>query len=506
MLAFALSAFSYGIYQFARFDPERGGRLLDNLIAISFAGVFAFLLFWGFSQAVFTIFFSTDLALLLSLPIERRDVFIYKTMEATILNARLSLLFLTPLLIMLGVYHAAPPFYYLVAAVIVPLIAALPGGLGIIIASAIARRIPRTRLKGIITFVGSFIGVGIWVVINQFSGQFSSDTADFGSPTMTTMELAASPAFKYVPSGWAYVATTRAATGNYLESLLFLAFMVLATVLISYFALKSTIRFYADGILDEVGGSMVPLSSSSEVGRGTGVLAPLSVGSSPLLANLRRDLLLFSRESGIITQCLVLTVFFLLAPFVVKAESLEKIGEVPVTFIGAALAAFLGGNIGSGLIPLERLGFWRNLVIPAGRQLTVAAKFVVGISIITALISIASAVHVVAGKTAGFESTLFSIFFSWIGFAIGIAISSHWGNFAWDNPRRILKGGGGFIYAFTIILTTGVMYLLAVFSFRYISNFVNPLFIFLVLSLGFLTISYIVTALRVLNMEWLPDV
>ncbi|OGC91801.1 MAG: hypothetical protein A2W25_03550 [candidate division Zixibacteria bacterium RBG_16_53_22] len=494
MLAFALSSFAYGLLKFAELDPERGPRILENLVALSFHGMFLLLLFWGLSQAVFTIFFSDDLAILLSLPIPRRDIFIYKVLEATFLNARVSFLFLTPVLVVLGLHHGSSPGYYCIAALVTFLMATIPGALGIIIASLISNHVPRARLKGVITVVGSFIGIGMWAAMRQFSGQFSSGSADFGSEAMKTANIASWPIFSYLPSGWAYKATLGAASGDLPVALLYFLILVVLSVALTFVAFVSTARYYAGGIAEEV-------AAPSRVA--IGGFAP---GGSPLMAHVKRDMILFARESGVMTQSLVMMAFFLLYPFVGTSGHSDEISGLVISPVATLFAAFFGGQVGSRMLTLERLAFWRNLINPNGRQLTLASKLIVGLLFTTILALGAAMIHYVAKKPGDIDSVFLTILFSWIGFGVGLAICAFWGNFKWDHPKRMLKGGGGFIYAFSIMVVGLGGYGLTYLAYRYLSSLINPIMIVAVLSLGILSISYMVSALKLTNMEWTPDV
>jgi ABC-2 type transport system permease protein len=494
MLAFALGSFSYGIYQFARLDPERGGLVLENLVALDFHGAFVFLLFWGFSQAVFTIFFSADLGLLLTLPIPRRDIFAYKVIEATFLNSRISLLFLVPMLIVLGLFHGSSSAYYVIAAAVVIMMAVIPGSIGIIVASLLARRIPRARLKGAITVIGAVIGVTIWATINQMDKQYFSRSEGLSAETMEATRFLTSPLYGYLPSGWAHSAATGAAAGNWAGGFLYLLILVAGASVTALLAYRITAGHYAEGIAEEVAAPVAAPSANFEI------------GGSPLLAHIRRDILLLSRESGVIVQSLIIAVFMLLFPFVgVGDDSLGQI-ELPLSPMVALFAVFFGGQVGSRLVPLERLALWRNLTIPSGRRMAIFGKVIIGLVFVTVVTAAVAIIHLLAGRTAGPAGVFLAVFFAWIGLSIGLPTGVFWGNFNWDNPKRMLKGGGGFFYALAIVVAGAGTYLLTFLLHRYLAATVNPAAIILVLSLGFLTISIIVSALGLMNMEWNPDV
>lgn len=494
LLAFGISSFALGVYQFAKMNPESGETFLKNLTAIAFHGMFLFLLFWGLSLAVFTIFFSSDLELLLTLPIKSGHIFIYKIIEATLLNTRISFLFLVPILIILGIFYGAQISYYIIIMPVIFLMAAIPASLGIIIATLVTRRISRARLKGAITVAGSLIGVGIWVAINQIGGRFDSENVGIGSQTISSLSLLSSPLFKWLPSGWAYSATTTAVKGDYMTSLMPIAIMAAVSAALTYVALKLTAHYYADGISEEIG---APSSVSA---------ARFEPGGSPLMAHIKRDLILLSREPGVITQSLVMVLFLLLYPFVANQGSLQELTKVPISPVSAMLAAFLGGQIGFRLFPAERLGFWRNLIFPNSRRLVLISKFIIGTILTTAFVTLISAIHYTAGRYTGATPLLLTIFFAWSGLAIGIPIGLFWGRFNWDNPRRMLSSGGGLFYALFTIGVSVALYSGLFFADKFLGDFVNPILLGMVFSLAIIIVSVVISAVRLENMEWNPEV
>jgi hypothetical protein len=70
----------------------------------------------------------------------------------------------------------------------------------------------------------------------------------------------------------------------------------------------------------------------------------------------------------------------------------------------------------------------------------------------------------------------------------------------------MLKGGGGFVYVIAIILFGIGGYGVAYLAYRLLSGLINPIIILAVFFLGILSIAYIVSALKIMNMEWTPDV
>jgi ABC-2 type transport system permease protein len=493
LLAVMFVSFSIGIYEMAKLNPEAGEKFIDSLLALSFHGMFLVLCFWGLSMAILIIFFSNDLELLLTLPIKTRDIFIYKISDATFQNVRISLLFLIPSLVILGIYYHAYFLYYIIAILVALFMAAIPGALGIIIASFLSRKIPKARLKGSMTVIGSVIGVVFWAVMNRFNGRFSSETSNINNlPFAGMAKYVSSPLFQWLPSGWAYQATRNAAFGQWSQSLEYLAILAVVSIGLIYVAMIVISRYYASGIGEEVA-----LPSAA--------IAGINMGGSPLMAHIRRDLVLFWREPGAMAQSLIMLAFLVLFPFVAGGKQMDDIPNVPLSPFIALFAAFFGGQLGSRLIPIERLGFWQNLVTPNGRNLTIFSKTILGLVFVTIFTVLAGIFHFLTGRITNPAAIFLMIGFSWTGLALGIPLGVSFANFKWEHPRRMITGTGGFFYAFGMILVFGVLYGALYLVSRFLSNFINPTIFILFIGCGFLVISLAISVLKLTNMEWNPE-
>ncbi|MEE8417697.1 MAG: putative ABC exporter domain-containing protein [candidate division Zixibacteria bacterium] len=492
VLALSLAAFSFGIYENIRANPGTGGQLLEQLISLMFHGIFALLCFTGLSLAVFTVFFGKDLELLLSLPIKPSAIFIYKITEALVLNVRFSFLFLIPLLAMLGIYYNSSIFYYIVAIVITVSLASIPGSLGIVLASFISRKTSKGRLKAVIGITGSLLGLGVWAGFHAITGLMPSQSSPRGIEFISNGGLISSPIFSYLPSGWASGAAMSAAAGSWIESLEFVLMLIACSAVLGYLAFKATARHYAGGI---VGESAQP---------STVAMVNMRIGQSPFIAHVKRDILLLLREPNVMMQSIVMLLFLLLFPFITSGDEWQDIVSISISPIGAIFAVFFGGQISSRLIPLERLGFWWNLVTPQGARLALLGKVLTGMIFTTVLVVLVGIVHLIAGRVIGVTYILFLIGFSWSGFAVGLPLGIHYANFKWDNPKRMLRTGGGFLYVLATIITGLVLYGIVVLAARFLPHMINPAFLALMISIGLLTVSVAATATKIANLEWMP--
>ena len=166
-------------------------------------------------------------------------------------------------------------------------------------------------------------------------------------------------------------------------------------------------------------------------------------------------------------------------------------------------AVFFGGQLSSRLIPLEKLGFWWNLVTPQGIRLALLGKVMIGIIFTTALVALVGAVHLATGRAQSVTYLLFLVGFSWSGFAVGLPLGAYYADFNWDNPRRMLRAGGGFLYALVATITGLLMYGFAVLTAKLLPGIIDPALIILLLSAALLALSVAVTSIKTANLEWL---
>lgn len=492
VLTLSLTVFSFGIYENIKANPETGAQILEQLISLVFHGIFALLCFTGLSLAVFTVFFGKDLELLLSLPVKPSSIFVYKIAEALVLNLRFSFLFMIPLLVMLGIYYHSSIFYYIVAIFIAIFLASIPGSLGIVLASFISRKTSRGRLKAVIGITGSLLGLAIWAGFHAIIRLIPSQSSPQGIESISNTGLVSSPVFSYLPSGWASKAAMNAAAGSWILSLEFILILMICSVMLGYFAFKATARHYAGGVIGE-------FSQSS-----TMAMMEMRIGKSPIIAHFKRDILLLLREPNVIMQGIIILLFLLLLPFISGRDDWRDMVSVAISPVGAIFAVLFGGQISSRLIPLEKLGFWWNLVTPQGARLALLGKVLTGMIFTTVSVVLVGIVHLAAGSASGITYILLLIGFCWSGFAVGLPLGIHYADFKWDNPKRMLRAGGGFLYVLSTVITGSLLYGIAVLATKFLPDMINPAFLILLISAGLLTVSAAATSRKIANLEWIP--
>ncbi len=478
---------SVGIYLAVKADPETGNKILEMIMAMSFHGIFTLLLFTGLSLAVFTIYFGKDLELLFCLPLEPKTIFLYKFIEALVLNARFSFLFLTPAIILTGIIYKASVWYYLIAIIIAVFVAAIPGSLGIIVASFFARHVSRARMKNVTTIIGGFLGIGLWAGINATMSAFDNAEPHAISPDLPIFSLASSPFFAYLPSGWAFKAAINSAMGNWQAMAAPLLLLGICAVVLSYLAMAVTARHYSKGIVEESPEASLLISADS------------TVGSSPLMAHIKRDFILLYRQPQILMQILIVLIVLLLFPVIVRENQPGSFGDLPVSSPMAIFGLMFGSQLSCKLIPMERLGFCWNLMIPGGARLMLLGKFLIGLAMVVICSLFVGSAHLFMGSASGIGYIIYLASFSLIGFGIGMPIGLIYADFNWEHPKRMLRGGGAFISIVSTILIGMIIYIAVILLGKLIpAIIVLPVFavIVLIFAMAF-------SSMKLANFEWI---
>ncbi len=492
-IAVIMFSISFSIYQYARHQPSSGGIIIEHLTSIAFYAVFIVLLYTGLSKAVLTIFYGNEIELLLTLPIKSSSIFIYKIIEATLLNTQLSIFFLVPTLILLGIFYNASLWFYILAVIITILMASIPGSIGIILAAFLSRIVSKNRLKVLLTVVGSLMGVAIWATMNLINRRTldNQNTGAFWSST--SKSFVNSPIFSWLPPGWASKASADSASGQWSLFLLPFVALVGCALVMAYISYKITARHYLSGIIQEI-----PELASEKT-------ANINVGTSPIVAHFKRDFILFFRETEIMMSNVVIMIFLLLFPFIAfTGNDSTNFFSGTISPVSGMFAALFGGQVGSRIVLMERKAFWWNIAIPDGQRQTLISKSLLGLLFITLGATMISIIHLIFGKANEISYLFIMVSFSWAGFAAGLPMGIFYGDFKWEKSNKILKGFGGFLYIILTFFTVALLYLASFMPKILFSNGISPIFPIFVIAGIFMIMSLSISMWKIKNMEWNP--
>jgi ABC-2 type transport system permease protein len=135
---------------------------LFSMISFSLSG---FLVLSNVITALSSFYLSGDLAFLFSKPMQTRDILGLKTFESVLNSSWMVIVFMPPVFIAYGKsYHAAPVYYFLLAAVLFAFIL-IPAGIGASMAHVLARLFPAKRSRDVLLGLGLLLFILVYAII-----------------------------------------------------------------------------------------------------------------------------------------------------------------------------------------------------------------------------------------------------------------------------------------------------------------------------------------------------
>ena len=142
----AFSLFHFGLRFLSKF-PGMGGLLVERLLFLLFAFLFALLLISNLVISYTNLFRHRETAFLLTLPIPKSTVFQWKLIESTLLASWAFLFLIAPLLAAYGLVNNVAWHFYPAVVVLVGLFIVLPGAFGAGFSILLARHLDRKAFQ-----------------------------------------------------------------------------------------------------------------------------------------------------------------------------------------------------------------------------------------------------------------------------------------------------------------------------------------------------------------------
>lgn len=417
-------------------------RSLEAFFLVLMVGV-AFSVLTG---AIATLYDSTDLPFLLSLPVPPWRVFGLKVVETYVTSAMLPAAFTLPVLVGLGIERQAPFLYYPVGLLAVLALYALPVALGAVVALLLMRAAPAGRAKEVSTAVSVLLAAGLVVGLRALRPerlsaltpeQFEGLLASFAR-----LDLGPTPAAWAAGTVWDALQGRLSASGLVLALSSVAALAVVARVAaLAYRAgwfrgLDATRRRSAPGFRPAALWER-PLAI---LGPGGGILV--------------KDLRLLSRDPSQWVQLLVLLalagVYFMsTAAVAVEAQRFrDALGAMNIAFLGFLLAG-VGVRMALPLLSLEGEGFWLLMTGPVRARQVVMAKFLGVLPVMVALgMGLGLAVAGRLGVSAGlaFATPIAGLCAAIAVSALGVGLGAAFPRFDATSPAEIPMSTGGLLY------------------------------------------------------------
>jgi len=198
--------------------------LTERLLGMVFLASFSMLLFSNLLSSISTLYLSRDLDLLMSCPMKRGEVFLFKWSGGMLNSSYMVLIFSLPIFAAYGKVFEVGVFYYLMLGWIMLLFILPPAAISGVVSLCLMRFLPAKRTYQLISTLGVICLVIVVVLIRLFRPEqlWNPGSAEDFVNMLNRFALPPSP---YLPSWWATKALLFARSGDYLSLSRNLSFM-----------------------------------------------------------------------------------------------------------------------------------------------------------------------------------------------------------------------------------------------------------------------------------------
>lgn len=183
-----------------------GKEFVASFLSGIYGAAAVLLIFTGITRALYGMYLSRDLDVLLSMPIKERTVFAYKFWEVFASNGAMFAFLGLPALVAYGVATGSSVLFYPVMLLVSVMVVMVPTGLCVLLIMPLMRLVPPGKAKEIVAALGALAGIIIWVVFYLFNPP-GSGAAFSPSGGISNSRVLHAP-----PGSWASEAVTGAAT------------------------------------------------------------------------------------------------------------------------------------------------------------------------------------------------------------------------------------------------------------------------------------------------------
>ncbi|MGQ9853513.1 MAG: putative ABC exporter domain-containing protein, partial [Candidatus Oleimicrobiaceae bacterium] len=235
--------------------PEAASKVLAPIL---FALLVALLLS-GATICIHVLFISHDLPLLLSAPLSRRKVFVYKLIEATIGNSSLFLMLGVPVLLSFGAAQHAAWWYYPVMLAAAAVFLAVPTSLSAMVALLAVQVLPVRRAREVMSAALALVFMAVWTGMQLLR---SSSDAHGAAEVGSILSFARGNWLAATPAGWLAAALSGLLHGKWMTVLAFGALLTASTAVMIAVSVALVDAVYSRGVgKEEFGGPAGELGS-----------------------------------------------------------------------------------------------------------------------------------------------------------------------------------------------------------------------------------------------------
>jgi ABC-2 type transport system permease protein len=433
-----------------------GELLLTKLMAVVFLTFFLMLVISNIITSLSTYFLSEDNKLILTVPVSTEKVYLSKYLITLGHSSWMVLLFGIPVFMAYGTVYGASASYYLWLSVTLLVFLLTPGGIGVMISTALVNVVPAKRARGALVVMFILLLAALYLFFRFLQPEKLVNTEGFSELVdyLAMMRLPTSP---FLPSHWATRSLFPLLKGRFDDSM-FYFLLLLSTGLMSVLAGSWICR-----LLYYRGWSRSYESREAKVKR-----TPLLEGLFDFLlrplhgstkAMMIKDVKVFLRDTRQWSQLILLFALVVVYLFNFKALPLNKVPGISfyleniISFLNVGLAGFVLSAVAVRFIypaiSLEGKSFWVIMSAPIELRRLIWSKFwtslVPLLLLAEALIVLSNTfLHVTQFMMIISTVTIFLITIAIV--SIGIGIGAVYPRFRVEDVAQIHSGFGGLIY------------------------------------------------------------
>ncbi len=439
-----VSIFGFASLAFTLWTSEGLGAGYSIVAGVYEVGVFAVLLL-GIATAVHTMYLSTDLPLLLSMPIRERTIFEYKFLEILTGDALAFLVLGAPVLLAWGLAADVGWIFYPLLIPVTLLVLAIPTGISILLVMPLMRVLPAGRAKEIVAALSGLLGVGMWAVSQVFTRSLTDTGGPGGAAIVPQTPLAQIP-----PGSWAADLLLGAASGDWERLLRGLLPLVVSSALIYAGCLAVSRWAYTTG--------WARVAESGRRARGVEWIGKL-LGWLPrdVRAVVTKDLASFPRDlrqiAGAGSVAVVGIVFALLNHDLPGMNELPEVARLGPYVTVCSFAAMATVQAAFQSIGGEGRAYWLFAVSPISTGRLLVGKWIAAwvVGLVTVLLGSAAVSTVNFYLPGLLVGILFGGVLAGIIGLYAVGISAAFPRFDWENPKQSVTTGGGFLVGFAFM-------------------------------------------------------
>ncbi len=437
---------------------ELGDFLLRLGLSWVFLTFLSFLAFSGLVTALSTFFLSEDLRLLVAAPVDRRRLFYARFVRTVGEASWMVVLFLTPLLVGVGLARCAPPSFYVTAALAVAPFAVIPVAVGTGVTLFLVNVFPARRARDILMLMGLVFAASLVLVLRYVRPEQLLRVESLPD-VMGFFATLQSPVTPLLPSTWAGETLFASLQGG--RDLLHLGALWTTALALMVLLRAAHERWAFDGFSKAQEARKARFTRLAAVERLAGRL-PLSAGRRQLLL---KDVKVFLRDVTQWSQLLLLCALVVVYLYNFRVLDLGRIPYMSgviknvYAFLNLGLAGLVMATVAVRFVfpavSAEGAAFWIIRAAPISFGEFLWSKFWTGL---VPVLVLTEGLTMVANEFLGVDpflqvvSATAVVFMSLALVGLAAGLGARYPRFGADHPTQVAGSIGGVMFMIGAVL------------------------------------------------------